>query len=54
MGIQSAQERTPATVPCDEEEMSYDQARLVRRFRKGGRPSTALGLAATNPRALKW
>jgi hypothetical protein len=52
--IQSAQERIPAPVPSDDdgEEMTYDQARLVRRFRKGGRPSTALGLGSTNLKAL--
>jgi hypothetical protein len=53
IGIQSAQERTPTPVPSgDEEGMSYDQERLVRRFRTGGRPSTALGLGATNLKAL--
>jgi hypothetical protein len=46
MGIQSAQERIPAPVPSDEdeEEVADDQRRLIRRFRKGGWPSTALGL----------
>jgi hypothetical protein len=50
MGIQSAQERIPTD---DEEGMSYDQARLVRRFGKGVRPSTGLELGATNLKALQ-
>jgi hypothetical protein len=55
IGIQSAQERVPTPVPSDEDEdeMTYDQARLIRRFRKGVRPSTALGIGATNLMALK-
>jgi hypothetical protein len=49
------QERIPTPVPPDddEEEMTHDQQRLIRRFRKGGRPSTALGVGATNLKALK-
>jgi hypothetical protein len=45
-GNQSAQERTPTPVPSDEddEEMTYDQRRLIRRFRNGRRPSTGQGL----------
>jgi hypothetical protein len=56
IGIQSAQERIPTPVPSDddEEEMTYDQARLLGRFRRGWRPSTALGLGATNLKELKW
>jgi hypothetical protein len=42
----SAQERTPTQVPSDEddEEMTYDRRRFIRRIRKGERPSTAQGL----------
>jgi hypothetical protein len=49
------QERVPTPVPSDddEEEMTYDQARLVRRFRNVRRPSTALGMGATNLKAVK-
>jgi hypothetical protein len=48
--IYSAQERVPTPVPSedDEEEMTYDQRRLIRRFRKGRWPSTAQGLGAKN------
>jgi hypothetical protein len=54
MGIQGAQERIRTPVPSDDDEgIPYDQARLVRLFRKGGRPSTALGLGTTNLKALK-
>jgi hypothetical protein len=54
IGIQSAQERIPTPIPSDDEEgMTYDQERLMRRFRNGGRPRTALGLGATNLKALK-
>jgi hypothetical protein len=56
IGIQSAQERIPTPVPSDEdeEEMTYDQARLLRKFLKGGRPSTGLEVGVTNLEALKW
>jgi hypothetical protein len=49
------QERIPTPVPSDddEEEMTYDQQRLIGRFRKGGRPSTGLGVGATNLKAFK-
>jgi hypothetical protein len=54
-GTQSPQERTPTQVPSDEhdEEMTYDQRRLIRRFRKGGRPSTELGIGVTKSKAFK-
>jgi hypothetical protein len=50
IGIQSAQERIPTPVPSDqnEAEMTSDHRRLIRTFRKGGRPSTALGVGVTN------
>jgi hypothetical protein len=50
IGIQSTQERVPASVPSDkdEEEMTYDQRRLIRRSRKGGGPNTARGVGAKN------
>jgi hypothetical protein len=32
----------------DDEETTYDQRRLIRRSRKGRRPSTVLGIGATN------
>jgi hypothetical protein len=46
MGSQGAQERTPTPVPSDddEEEMTVDQKCWIRRYRKGGRPSTAQGV----------
>jgi hypothetical protein len=42
ISTQSTQERTPTPVPSDEddEEMTYDQRRLIERCRKGRRPST--------------
>jgi hypothetical protein len=48
IGIQSPQERIPTPVPSDEddEEMTLDQIRWIRRFRKGGGPSTELGSGA--------
>jgi hypothetical protein len=54
-GTQSAQERTPTPVPSDEddEEMTNDQRRLIKRFRKGRKPSTALGIGATDFKASK-
>jgi hypothetical protein len=54
-GTQSKQERTPTPVPSDEddEEITYDQRRLIRRFGKGGWPSTALGIGATNSKVSK-
>jgi hypothetical protein len=53
LGIQSAQERIPTPVPSDEdeEEMTCDKARLLRRFRKGRGPSPALEAGATNLKA---
>jgi hypothetical protein len=50
MGIRSAQERVSTPVPSDEEgeEMTYNQRRLIRRFRNGGAPSTARGAGAKN------
>jgi hypothetical protein len=55
MSTQSTQERTPTPVPSDEddEEMSYDQGRLIRRFKKGGRPSTVLGIGVTKSKVSK-
>jgi hypothetical protein len=53
--IQGPQERTLTPVPSDEndEDMSLEQIRCIRRFRKGGKPSTALGVGVTNLKALK-
>jgi hypothetical protein len=49
------QERTLTPLPSDEhdEDMSLEKIRCIRRFRKSGRPSTALGVGVTNLRALK-
>jgi hypothetical protein len=54
-GIQSVQERTPTPVPSDEddEETTYDQQRLIRRFRKGRRPSAASGKGERSFKILK-
>jgi hypothetical protein len=48
IGMQSPQERIPTPVPSDEddEEMTLDQIRWIRRFRNGGGPSTELRLGA--------
>jgi hypothetical protein len=42
--INGKQEKLPTPVPSDEddEEMTLDEARLVRRFRKGRRPATGV------------
>jgi hypothetical protein len=49
-GIQSAQGRVPTPVPSeeDDEETTSDQRRLIKRFRKGGEPSTVQELGAKN------
>jgi hypothetical protein len=54
-GIQSAQERTPTPVPSDEddEEMTYGQRRVIRRFGKGRRPGTASGIGERSFKILK-